>query len=414
MIFTYESKNQMVGREYEARDGRTERQRDGSAFLFRLSVSPSLCPSVLKFMKAIASLILLLHCAGVPSMAQTVVQNGAQAVAQAGQSSQPGEIYAGIELTTEGARAIALRVSRSEEEPDLKLIYSENIPLALGRAGDGQFAPDAANQAALAVLALLARLRQQSQAPPEHVFLIGSSGLGADRPEGLVKAIGKMTGKSIKFLDAETEIQLSVVGVISRLWKVGDTQIDNRNSSALIEINGDRTLGGYQLLKYSPDTAPGYDFVTMSVPHRAGDAASFRQALRGEVESKPGLVSRKRVYLTGSIPWAVATLLHPEDRQTFVQLTNEDIEAFAEKVTREPRELFNQNLSYIRDRDLRREAKSELQAVKNAFTPERLVAGAEALRAVASEFELQGKQIWFPRFGYLRCLLSYIRLQAER
>ncbi|HEY7182122.1 MAG TPA: hypothetical protein VIC84_11915 [Blastocatellia bacterium] len=343
-------------------------------------------------------------------MAQTAVQNGAPA----GAIARPGEIYAGIELTTEGVRGIALRVSRSEEEADLKLIYSENIPLALGRAADGQFAPEAANEAAQTVLALLARLRQQSQAPPEHIFLIGSSGLGADRPKGLAKAIGKTTGKSITFLDAETEIQLSVVGVISRLWKVGDAQIDNRNSSALIEINGDRTLGGYQLLKYSPDTAPGYDFVTMSVPHGAGDAASFRRALRGELESKPGLVNRKRVYLTGSVSWAVATLLYPEDRQPFVQLTSEDIEAFAEKVTREPRELFNPNLSYIRDRDLRRQAKSELQAVKNAFTPERLVAGAEALRAVAGEFELRGKQIWFARFGYLGCLLSYVRLQAER
>jgi hypothetical protein len=361
-------------------------------------------------MKAIASLILMFHFAGAQTMAQTVVPTGVQAVAQAAQSSQPGEIYAGIELTTEGIRAIALRVSRSEEESDLKLLYSDNIPLALGRAADGQFAPQAANEAAQTVLTLLTRFRQQSQAPPEHIFLIGSSGLGADRPDALIKAIGKTTGKSIMFLDAETEIQLSVVGVISRLWKVGDTQIDNRDSSALIEINGDRTLGGYQLLKYT--STPRYDFVTMSVPNSSGDA--FRQALRGEVESKPGLVSRMRVYLTGSVPWAMATLLYPEDRQPFVHLKSEDIETFAEKVTLEPRELFNSNLSYIRDRDLRRQARSELQAVKNAFTTERLLAGAEELRAVASEFELKGKQIWFARFGYLGCLLSYVRLQAKR
>jgi hypothetical protein len=55
-----------------------------------------------------------------------------------------------------------------------------------------------------------------------------------------------------------------------------------------------------------------------------------------------------------------------------------------------------------------------MQAVKSAFTPQQLAAGAEALRMVASEFEWQGKQIWFARFGHLGRLLSCIRLQAEK
>jgi hypothetical protein len=335
----------------------------------------------------------------------------------ASSSTQQGEIYAGIELTTEEVRAIALRVSRSKGESGLKLIYSENIRLAPGRGGDGQFTPEAANEAAETVLKLLARLRQQSQVSPERVFLIGSSGLGAVSTEALVTAIGKTTGKSITFLDVETEVQLSLVGTISRLWKVGDTQIDNRNSSALIEINGDRTLGGYQLLKHPPyaaGAALGYDFVTMSIPHGVADKASFRQALRGERESKPGLVNRKRIFLTGGIPWAVATLLYPEDRQPFVQLTSEEIEAFAERLARAPRELLNPNLSSIRDRELRRKVRSELESIKSAFTPEQLVAGAETLKAVASEFEWRGKLIWFARFGYLGCLLSYVRLKAGK
>ncbi len=52
--------------------------------------------------------------------------------------------------------------------------------------------------------------------------------------------------------------------------------------------------------------------------------------------------------------------------------------------------------------------------MKVAFTPQKLAAGAEALKAVASEFEWREKQVWFARFGYLGRLLSYIRLQAEK
>ncbi|MGH9936220.1 MAG: hypothetical protein ACREAM_08240, partial [Blastocatellia bacterium] len=289
--------------------------------------------------------------------------------------------------------------------------------LALGRASNGQFAPQAAQEAARTVLKLLTRLRQQCQAPPERVFLIGSSGLGADHPEDLVSAIGRTTGKTLTFLDVETEVQLGIVGTISRLGKVGDTQIDNRNSSVLIEINSDSARGGYQLLKYPPAAPPGYDFVTMSLPHDTltpAGAASFQRALRREREDKPGLVNRKRVYLTGSVAWAVATLLYPENRQTFVPLTREEIVWFAEKLARAPQRLLNPNLSSIRDRELRQKFELELQAVKSAFTPQRLIAGTEALKAVASEFEWQEKQIWFARFGHLGCLLSYVRLQAEK
>ena len=381
--------------------------RDGKT----ISLPPFPTPhTLLPILKAIVSLSLLLNCLNAPAIAQS---GGPQSTPQAA-PTQSGEVYAGIELTTEWVRAIALRVYKSEDESGLKLLYSENIRLALARDGDGKITTQAAKEAAQTVLKLLTRLRQQSQAPPERVFLIGSSALGAERPEPLVKIIREMTGKSLTFLDSETEIQLSVAGAIPRLWKVGDTQIDNRNSSVLIEINGDSTLGGYQLLKYPPNAAPRYDFATMRVLHGVAGDESFRQALRRERESKPGLVNRKRVYLTGGVAWAMATLIYPEDQQPFVPLTNEVIEWFAAKVARSPREVLNPNLSFIRERDMRLKAESDLQMVKSAFTPQQLAAGVEAVRAVASVFEWQGKQIWFARFGHLGRLLSYVRLQAEK
>src|SRR5262245_34783569 len=101
--------------------------------LLRVSaVSASRNPAyeIRRILKVIFSLSLMLNCLNAPSIAQAVM---AQAGGQAASSPQPGEIYAGIELTTEWLRAIALRVSRNEEESGIKLIYSENIRLALGR-----------------------------------------------------------------------------------------------------------------------------------------------------------------------------------------------------------------------------------------------------------------------------------------
>ena len=54
------------------------------------------------------------------------------------------------------------------------------------------------------------------------------------------------------------------------------------------------------------------------------------------MENKPTLMHRKRVFLTGTLVWAVATLLYPEDRQPYVSLTFDDIMRFAERIARDP------------------------------------------------------------------------------
>ncbi len=352
--------------------------------------------------------------------------------------TEPGELYAGVELSADGARAVALRISRNNEEPSVKLVYSEVIHLALGGAGD--LAPQATTEAVAAVQKLITRLRQERRVPDERIYLIGSSRFETGQPEGLVAAVNTATGKRLTLLDAATEVQLSIVGTIPQREKDGDAWIDNRNSSALIEIGNYGARGGYQLLRYTPLAPPRYEFITMNIPHgtisfanevsravgdnhslltyvqraRALGAASFRQSLQKAREGKPGLLTRKRVYLSGDIVWAMATLLYPEDRETFVPLTAEDVATFAKKAIYDPLALLNPSLSRIRDPELRREVEREMELLKNTFTPQQIAAGAEVLRAASAELDWQEKTLWFARFGHLSRILSYVRLQAEK
>jgi hypothetical protein len=362
------------------------------------------------------------------------------AAGQVAAKRESGDLYAGIELSADGIKTVALRFSRGEDEPGVKLLYSENIHLGLGRTSSGKFAPRASEEAALAIQKLLTRLEQQFRVPTERIYLIGSSSLGADHPEDLVGTITRLTGRTLGFLDVETEVQLSIVGTISRRESIGETWIDNRNSSVLIEIGSESTKGGYQLLKYLPSAPPSYDFVTMSIPQgtvsfanevsrasrsvtdlssfaqrvQVSGASSLRSALRKECESKPGLVIRKRVYLTGDIVWALATLVYPTDRQNFVPITPKDITLFAAKVTENSQEMLNPDLSKITDRELVQEIERELEAVRNTFTPQQLIAGAELLKTISTELKWQEKKIWFARFGQLGRVLSYVRLQAGK
>ncbi len=351
-----------------------------------------------------------------------------------------GELYAGIEVSHEGVKAAAIRVGEGEVGESVKLVYSETIKAPLLPGQDGKLPPEAVKDAARAAQKLQTRLQQEYRVQPDRIYFIGRINSGGSQPEDLVKEIKQQTGQTISFLTADNEAQLSIVGVIPQRSKAGDAWVDVRGSSVWIEIGNGDTRGGYQLYKKSPSAKPTFDLVTMNIPYGTGifarevnrqigeskdrqnfirraqklSATSLSQALKKERERKPGLVYRKQVFLTGTIVWALATLLYPEDRQIFVPLTVDDIEMFGEKTARNQDSLLNPDLSRIRDQRLRGEIERELESVRDAFTPEQLIAGSELLKAVATEFDWQEKKVWFARHGHLGCLLSYIRLQAEK
>jgi hypothetical protein len=354
-------------------------------------------------------------------------------------SGPSGEIYGGIYLSDEGITAIALEVSKGGEEPGFKLVYSEIIRLKPGRTSDGEFRPQESTDAAKAVSTALTRLRREYRAPLDQIYFIGSSGLGADHLEGLASVIRNTTGLTPAFLDAATEIQLSIAGTIPRTGKIGAASINNRSAAVLLHVGRAGTQGGYETVKYLSDP-PSYDFVAMNIPHgvvsytneisravgpggglyaftrqvKASGASAFRKSLRKEVEGKPGLTHRKRVFLTGAFVWAMATLLYPEDRGAFVSVTSDDIIQFAERVARSPQELTYRNVSFIRDLKLRQDVEQDMEEIRAAFTPEQLIAGAEMLKAAAEELKWREKNILFARFGHLGCILSYVRLQIEK
>jgi hypothetical protein len=360
-------------------------------------------------------------------------------------ATKPGQIgiYGGIEIGSKGIKATVIRVYGEGEGYGVKLAYAEVINTTLMQLKDNNFSPEAIADTTQAVHKLLTRMRQEYLVPDSNINIIGSSGLRADNPDDLVKAIREKTGKTMPFLDIESEVQLSVVGTIPQRIRTRTGWADNRGISVLIDIGSGNTKGGYQVIRQVPTGPPSYDYVTVGIPkgtvsftseisNAVGETAdlsvfaqqtktlgrkSIRAALRKEMERKPGLVNRQRVYLTGGIVWALATLLYPEDRRTFVPLTAEDIEKFHQLVTRNPQDLqklLNPDLTRtIRNRELRKEAEKEMESVRNAFTPRNLIAGAEILKAISTEFNLSGKRIRFARYGYLAWILSYVRLQVE-
>ncbi len=346
------------------------------------------------------------------------------------------KLHGGIEIGSRGVKATAINFSRKGSGYDVKIIYTEVINTSIMKVKDNKFTPEAMQETADAVNKMFTRMQQEYQVPVEQIYIVGSSGLRSDNKSDLVSAVNKATGKSMSFLTVDLEVQLSIAGTIPRRRDDETKPLDEREASMLLDIGSGNTKGGYQL----SGSGPTDEFVTMGIPFGTvsftNEASKLRKVeadlnsfaldallisqhtlseqLRKEIEKKPGLLSRNRIYLSGGIVWAMATLMHPENRKAFVPLTTDDIALFHYRARNDVNALLNPDLSYIADELKRNEIKKEIESVKATFSPKNIVAGAEILNAVNSEFKLQGKNIWFARYGHLSWILSYVRGQAEK
>lgn len=349
------------------------------------------------------------------------------------------KLHGGIEIGSKGVKATAINFNRKGGGYDVKLFYSETVNTTIMKVKENKFTPEAINETVQAVQKMFTRMQVEHQISPEHIYIVGSSGLRAENKEELVSEIKKATGKAMSFLTVEMEVQLSILGTIPQ-QREDDKLVNERHTAMLIDIGSGNTKGGYQQAVSAPTTGiPVDEFVTMGIPYGTvtftNEAGRFRkdetdlkgfaidavmlspklnEQLSREIAKKPGLVMRERLYLTGGIVWAMITLLHPENRRSFVPLTVEDIKRFHYLARSDMDTLLNPDLSYINDEARRQEARKEIDAVKAAFNPRNIIAGAEILSAVATEFKLQNMKVWYARYGYLSWILSYVRGQAEK
>ncbi len=351
------------------------------------------------------------------------------------------KLHGGIEIGSKGVKATAINFNRKGNGYDVKILYTETINTTIMKVKENKFTPEAINETVQAVQKMFTKMQQEHQIAPERIYIVGSSGLRADNKQELVSEVQKATGKAMSFLSVEMEVQLSIVGTIPQQRDDENRIVNERHAAMLIDIGSGNTKGGYQQAASAPVTGvPVDEFVTMGIPYGtvtftneasryhkddadlrafAVDAVTLspkllNEQLSKEVAKKPGLVMRERLYMTGGIVWAMATLLHPENRRSFVPLTVEDINLFNYQARTDVTSLLNPDLSFINDEARRQEAKKEIDSVKAVFTPRNIIAGAEILSAVSTEFKLQDMKIWFARYGSLSWILSYVRGQAEK
>jgi hypothetical protein len=335
------------------------------------------------------------------------------------------EVHGGIEIGAKGIKATVVHVSPNSDgfELAVKLADTTNTTLVAGLARTGEFDPKAVEETAAAVGRYFNKMKADFQVSPERIYIVGSSGLFSplqDKPDQvkanrqvLSEAIRKATGATMTFIDAKREAELSMIGIVPRKY---------RDQAVLLDVGSGNTKGGYfgarnQITSISIPygTVSFSELVKKAGGSFAESASSLRDeklapALRKELSAATDMTTRSRVYLSGGIVWATASLTHPEETRPFTPFAVKDIDDLQRRLAADPDRFPAPDVSAISDETKRSRALKEIQSVQKVFTTEQLLAGTHVLKAVATEMQLDSgkKEICFARYGNLGWILAYV------
>jgi hypothetical protein len=190
-----------------------------------------------------------------------------------------------------------------------------------------------------------------------------------------------------------------------------------------IDVGNSATRGGYREQDggYVTFEGPGvgkFEAILKGQAAGPGDYPAVASALADKelhaplqkaLERRAGLLNRDVVFLNGGIVWVMATFLHPEDRGVYTRLSAQDIEDFHALVRQRPNDFPVPQFSQGMPPPVRSEVDADIAHMKDIFKPLRLIAGAEVLRAVSAEFQLEKKELYFTRdAGDIGWLLAYL------
>lgn len=351
-------------------------------------------------------------------------------------------LHAGIEIGAKGVKLVVLDVA-----PDPEFGYdvaprevpdAVNTTLVAGLDVNGRFDPEAQQETVRAVSKFYQHARDQHQVPEDHIYVVGSSSLFATLKKGdpaeakeqeilrtiqtnkesLAEAVRKATGKSIDFLEAADQVKQSFNGIVPRPYRPESVifEFSSGNTRAAYPEDSNRLVSAelaYGTITYhkhvSKVTAKTRLPLSQEAQRLAGQEliAPFQQ----HVDRKPGLISQRRVYLSGGIVWAMVNYVHPSDRKAMVELFAngaDEVDTFSQLLQRNQQQVIEECLAKVSDAKDHQTAEADLKNINKQFTQEQMIAGAELLRAIAETGRFRGRKVYFARHGYFAWVLSYV------
>lgn len=322
-------------------------------------------------------------------------------------------IYGGIEIGSKGVKAMVLQLSPAVEEGfynvEEKFRRSINTEIITGVKETGVFSDEAIKETAEAVKELFDTIKNKYSLNEQNIFIVGSSALlKVKNRDELSRKIKELTGKETFFITKEEEVLYTIIGAVPEKFRSRAIVIDIGSGNTKIGyIEGSGENSRTVSLEIPYGTVSFTDLIQKKAKTQKEMAQIAEKLIQKEViatiqkesQKKPALKNRNPVFMLGGIVWAMVTLLYPENQDAFVKITQADIDRFYREIKETPEKLLNPDLSKIRDEDKKTWASKQIQAVKDTFSQENLLAGASLLRGITSSIQIKGKDVYFSRYG---------------
>ncbi|WP_353684560.1 tetratricopeptide repeat protein [Thermodesulfovibrio sp. 3907-1M] len=322
-------------------------------------------------------------------------------------------VYGGIEIGSKGVKAMVLSISPSKEEGfynvEEKFRKSINTGIITGVKETGVFSEEAIKETVDAVKELFNIIKGQYGVDEKNIFIAASSALvNVKNRDELSEKIKKLVGKDVFFITKQDEVFYNILGAVPQKFhskalvidigsgntKIGyieGSQADSRIVSIEIPYG---TVSFTELIQKDASTQKQMAQVAEKLIQKEVSQSLYRESQR-----KPALRNRNPVFMVGGIVWAMVTMLHPEKQDAFVKITHEEIERFYREIKKNPEKLLNLDLSKIKDENKRQWTSKQIQAVKDTFSKENLLAGASLLKGISDSLYIKGKEVYFSRYG---------------
>jgi len=312
----------------------------------------------------------------------------------AGVNQNPGEIYGVIEIGASGIKGVVVQTTAADPETPPAKVLKQYAPLDKNAF---HWDASASGRVAEFVEQMYQEMEKDYNLAIGHLSVVGSSGLPDNVRSNLAETILQKVRAKMEFINVEKEISLEFLGIVParRFSQV-----------VLIDIGSGNTKGAY-----TPRSEGSAALKTFQLPwgtktwaheinQTRGDGDfglaadvlgehKLLPAIRQFAQENPELNNRRRVYLAGGITWAMCRLLHPYDQGSWVKVTDSDIDSFYERAKKDPGSLLDPNLDQapkgLNGEELetaKEKAKSEIAKVRDVFSQDQLVAGAQILKAL--------------------------------
>jgi hypothetical protein len=323
----------------------------------------------------------------------------------AAKDSGGSDVYAVVEIGASGVKGMVVQTLPENADP-------ENPPVKMLKQYEpldkNAFTAEAASRVGTAVAQMHKQMQDEFKVPENHFYLVGSSGIPAEVKSALA---GKtfLEGTTIEYIDAVKEATLVFRGIVParRLSQVVTLDIGSGNSKgAYVEKSKPEVTFTTYSIPWGTKTyaqeinkgrKDGSQFMVVADPLRK---ELILPAVQSAVRDFPGMQNLRRVYLAGGTPWAMATLIHPEEigadkkgrENAWVKISIDDIAKFYNKATTDPAGLLQPDLSGV-SKENRQKAEDEVARVGKVFNHDQLTAGAQILKTFADEMHFDKKDV---------------------